>query len=155
MQLCSNGIGGILGALGCRFDPWPSLHCGLRIWHCHSCGIGHKHGSGSDPWPRKSMCCGPAKKKRISSLQKICKNSTNKPCKPSTQVHQQLILCLSPRVCLIYSQYHGHSQEIQHRHNSIIHSISNLTNLPNNIVYSFVSSLRLLIEYIQAVKTHF
>ena len=26
-------------------------HSGLRIWHCHSCGIGHSCGSNVIPWP--------------------------------------------------------------------------------------------------------
>ena len=32
-------ICGFLGAVGRRFDPQPR-HSGLRIWHCHSCGLG-------------------------------------------------------------------------------------------------------------------
>ena len=35
--LWRSGIIGVLGALGCRFDAW---HSGLRIWCCHSCGLG-------------------------------------------------------------------------------------------------------------------
>lgn len=33
-----HGIRGISGALGCRFDPWPAQW--VKIWHCHSCGLG-------------------------------------------------------------------------------------------------------------------
>ena len=29
-----NGVGGVLGALGCRFDTWPGT-VGLKIWHCN------------------------------------------------------------------------------------------------------------------------
>ena len=35
--LWCNGIGRVLAALGCEFDPW---HSGLGIWHCHSCSLG-------------------------------------------------------------------------------------------------------------------
>ena len=37
--LWHNGIRGVSGALGCRFES-PAWHSGLRIQHCHSCGIG-------------------------------------------------------------------------------------------------------------------
>ena len=40
--------------LRCRFDPWN----GLRIQHCHSCGLGHSCGLDSIPCPVTSICHG-------------------------------------------------------------------------------------------------
>ena len=40
--LWHNAISSVLGALRHRFNPW---HSGLRIQHCHSCGLGHNYGS--------------------------------------------------------------------------------------------------------------
>ena len=62
--LWRNGIDGILGALGHRFDPWPAwwiknlvlpqLWLKSQLW------------LRSDPWPRNSTCPGgPKKKKKI------------------------------------------------------------------------------------------
>ena len=47
-----------------RFDPWCSL---LRIWHCHSCGIGCRCSLDSIPGLGNSICCGcgVAKKKLL------------------------------------------------------------------------------------------
>ena len=33
-----------LGSTGTQVPP-PAWHSGLRIWHCHSCGLGHNCGS--------------------------------------------------------------------------------------------------------------
>ena len=41
----------------------PAWHCGLRIYHCISCGLGLQLQLGSNPWPGNSICPWAAKKK--------------------------------------------------------------------------------------------
>ena len=41
-------------------DQSSAWHSGLRIRHCHSCGIGHNCGSDSIPSPGTSICHGAA-----------------------------------------------------------------------------------------------
>ena len=43
LPLWYNGMGGISGVLGYRFNPL-ARHRGLRIWCCHSCSIGYDRG---------------------------------------------------------------------------------------------------------------
>ena len=66
------GIGGFLGARRWRFD-FPAQHCGLRRWHCCSCGLGCSCGSDLIPglgtpcatgWPKKEK----KKKKRALAM---------------------------------------------------------------------------------------
>ena len=58
--LWGNSIGSILGALGCRFNPWLAQwvrHLALlELW------LGSQLQLGSDPWPGNSICHGVAKK---------------------------------------------------------------------------------------------
>lgn len=53
-------IGGILGALGFRFDPW---HSGVRVWHCYSCSVVCSCGSDLMPGLEIPHAVGRPKKK--------------------------------------------------------------------------------------------
>ena len=56
----------------CRFDPQPQCS-GLRIWHCHSCGIGHSCGSDWIPGPGTSIrheCSQKKKKKKKTGVKR-------------------------------------------------------------------------------------
>ena len=58
-----NGIGGILGVLGRRFDPaLPQLQHRLQL------------GLGSDSWPGNSICLGVAKKEKKKTTTTTTKN---------------------------------------------------------------------------------
>ena len=60
-QLC-NGIVGVLGTQGCRFDPqpvnWVKDLALSKVW------LGSQLKVRSDPWPRNSVCCGAIKKEK-------------------------------------------------------------------------------------------
>ena len=58
--LWRNGISGVLGALGRRFDPW---HRGLRIWYCLSCSLGLSCVLDLIPGPRMPYAAGWPNKK--------------------------------------------------------------------------------------------
>ena len=52
-----------LGSTGMQVQS-PAQHSGLRIQHCRSCGLGLRPWLGSDPWPKNSICCSRAKKRK-------------------------------------------------------------------------------------------
>ena len=71
LLLWYNWMGGISGALGCRFDPWPGTGG-------YGSGIGCGCGSDLNPGPDNSICHRSAKKEKKGSLLWLPSNETNR-----------------------------------------------------------------------------